>query len=61
MKLLIRESNGEMVMEFPDDLLEAMDLKEGDDIYWQQQDDGNWLITKKPTSKNEPEDNDNEY
>ena len=61
MKLLIRESNGEMVMEFPDDLLEAMDLKEGDDIYWEQQENGNWLITKKPTSKNEPEDNDNEY
>jgi len=61
MKLLIRESNGEMVMEFPDDLLEAMDLKEGDDIYWEQQKNGNWLITKKPTSKIEPEDNDNEY
>lgn len=61
MKLLIRESNGEMVMEFPDDLLEAMDLKEGDDIYWEQQKNGNWLITKKPTTKFEPEDNDNEY
>lgn len=50
MKLLIRESNGELVMEFPDELLEAMDLKEGDDIYWEEQDNGNWVITKKPTN-----------
>ena len=61
MKLLVRESNGEMVMEFPDELLDAMDLKEGDDIYWEQLDNGNWTITKKPTNKFEPEDNDNEY
>ena len=50
MKLLIRESNGELVMEFPDELLEAMDLKEGDDIYWEEQDNGNWVITKTPTN-----------
>ena len=37
---------GDCVVNFPDDLLEAANLKEGDQIEWVDQDDGSYLLRK---------------
>jgi hypothetical protein len=37
------------VVTFPDDLLEAANLKEGDQIEWHDQGDGSYLLKKKET------------
>ena len=39
-------SSGEYLVTFPDDLLEAADLKEGDTIEWVDQGDGSYLLKK---------------
>ncbi len=36
----------ECFVSFPDDLLEAADLKEGDQVYWVDNGDGTWMIRK---------------
>jgi hypothetical protein len=36
----------EYFVSFPDDLLEAADLKEGDQVYWVDNGDGTWIISK---------------
>jgi hypothetical protein len=38
--------SGEYFVNFPDDLLEAADLKEGDQVYWVDNGDGTWMIRK---------------
>ena len=38
--------SGEYFFTFPDDLLEATDLNEGDQIEWIDQGDGSYLIKK---------------
>jgi antitoxin component of MazEF toxin-antitoxin module len=37
---------GDCYVEFPDDLLEAANLKEGDQIEWVEQDNGSYLLKK---------------
>lgn len=60
MKLEVQQDDdGELFIEFPDDLMDQMGWSAGDVLTWTQQDNGNWLITKKETTT--PEDNDNEY
>ena len=60
MKLEVQEdSNGEIILEFPDELMDAVGWKAGDVINWEQQCNGDWVITK--SEKLIPEDNDNEY
>jgi hypothetical protein len=39
-------NTGEYFVSFPDDLLEAADLKEGDQVYWVDNGDGTWIIRK---------------
>ena len=41
------ESSGEYFITFPDDLLEAANLKEGDQIEWHDQGDGSFKLIKK--------------
>ena len=53
------DSNGELILEFPDELMDNVGWQGGDTLLWQQQENGDWLITKKETTT--PEDNDNEY
>ena len=38
--------NGEYFITFPDDLLEAANLKEGDDVEWIDNDDGTFILKK---------------
>jgi len=53
------DSNGELILEFPDELMDNVGWQGGDTLLWQQQENGDWLISKKETTI--PEDNDNEY
>ena len=60
MKLEVQQDDsGELFIEFPDNVMKQMGWSAGDILTWTQQDNGNWLITKKETTT--PEDNDNEY
>ena len=40
------DSSGEYFVTFPDDLLDATNLKEGDQVEWVDQGDGTYLIKK---------------
>ena len=42
----------ECIINFPDDLLEAADLKEGDEVEWIDQGDGSYLIKKVTKTEN---------
>jgi hypothetical protein len=53
------DENGELMLEFPDELMEALDWQPGDTITWKENKNGSWTLRKKKTIK--PEDNDNEY
>ena len=53
------DENGELMLEFPDELMEALDWQPGDTISWKENKNGSWTLRKKKIIK--PEDNDNEY
>jgi hypothetical protein len=38
---------GDILLPFPPELLEKLNWKEGDEINWNQSDDGAWILTKK--------------
>ena len=44
--LPVEENGDDCVVTFPDDLLEAANLKEGDQIEWVPQDDGSCILKK---------------
>jgi len=37
--------DGEMYLNFPDDLMDTLNLKIGDTIIWTDNNDGSWLLT----------------
>lgn len=37
----------EPFIEFPDELMEGLDWKEGDTLQWEEMPDGSWRISKK--------------
>jgi hypothetical protein len=41
-----QDSNGELVLVFPDDLLKELDWKPDDTLLWKQLDDDRWTLTK---------------
>ncbi len=47
------DENGELFIEFPDDMMDKLGWKPGDTISWTQQDDDNWIITKTKGNENE--------
>jgi len=47
--------NGEYFITFPDDLLEAANLKEGDDVEWIDNDDGTFILKKSVKQLNHDE------
>ena len=53
------DENGELMLEFPDELMDALDWQPGDTITWKENKNWSWTLRKKKTIK--PEDNDNEY
>ena len=47
--------NGEYFITFPDDLLEAANLKEGDDVEWIDNNDGSFILKKSEKQLNHDE------
>lgn len=46
---IIEDENGELVLEFPEDLLKTMNWSEGTELEWTDNKDGSWSIRKKMT------------
>jgi bifunctional DNA-binding transcriptional regulator/antitoxin component of YhaV-PrlF toxin-antitoxin module len=43
----VDEVSGDYYIQLPDDLLEAANLKEGDSVYWTDNNNGSYSLTKK--------------
>jgi len=41
------DSDGELYLVFPDELMDAMQWNEGDTLVWNDNEDGTWTLTKK--------------
>jgi len=41
-----RDTDGELMLTFPDDLMESMGWSEGDVIEWNENEDGTWTLRK---------------
>lgn len=48
---VIEDENGELVLEFPEDLLKTMNWSVGTVLEWTDNKDGSWSIGKKMTSE----------
>lgn len=44
------DSDGDLVLVFPDELLEAMNWNVGDKLLWSDNSDGTWTLTKNENS-----------
>lgn len=44
---VIEDENGELVLEFPEDLLKTMNWSEGTVLEWTDNNDGSWSIKEK--------------
>ena len=44
------DSDGDLILVFPDALLEAMQWREGDTLLWKELDDGTWSLKKREDS-----------
>jgi bifunctional DNA-binding transcriptional regulator/antitoxin component of YhaV-PrlF toxin-antitoxin module len=53
--------SGEYFITFPDDLLEAANLKEGDQIEWHDQGDGSFKLVKKVDKVNDEPVDENDW
>ena len=40
------DSSGELMLEFPDELMDELDWQPGETVYWIDNEDGSWTITK---------------
>lgn len=47
------DSDGDLILVFPDELLAAMDWNEGDTLVWTQNDDGTWTLKRNENSNTE--------
>lgn len=47
------DSDGDLILVFPDELLAAMDWNEGDTLIWQHNEDGSWTLTRNENSDTE--------
>ena len=44
------DSDGELIIVFPDAMIEELDWNIGDSVIWKQLDDGSWSLTKREDS-----------
>jgi bifunctional DNA-binding transcriptional regulator/antitoxin component of YhaV-PrlF toxin-antitoxin module len=47
------DSDGDLILVFPDELLAAMDWNEGDTLVWTQNDDDTWTLKRNENSNTE--------
>ena len=43
---IIADSDGELILQFPDDMMEELGWEVGDSLVWEQLDDGKWSLRK---------------
>lgn len=48
---VITDENGDLCLEFTDEVMEALGIGIGDTIEWSQNDQGNWQFTKVETDE----------
>lgn len=41
------DSDGELMLTFPDELMDALDWQPGETVVWEDNEDGSWTITKR--------------
>ena len=46
------DSDGELLLEFPDELMDAVNWQPGDTITWIDNEDGTWTLTKEKVQTN---------
>ncbi|MEY4331971.1 MAG: hypothetical protein RLZZ196_709 [Bacteroidota bacterium] len=37
---------GELILQFPEEMLKTLEWKEGDTLEWKENEDGSWLLSK---------------
>ena len=47
------DSNGDLIIVFPEELMEDLDWNIGDSLKWKQNDDGSWSLEKHEDSNTE--------
>lgn len=47
------DSDGDLILVFPDELLAAMDWNAGDTLVWTQNEDGTWTLKRNENSATE--------
>ena len=47
------DSNGDLIIVFPEELMEDLDWNIGDSLMWKQNDDGSWSLEKREDSNTE--------
>jgi len=50
---VVEDGNGELVLEFPEDLLKTMNWSEGTVLEWTDNKDGSWSIKEKNSERND--------
>ena len=45
------DEDGELMLDFPDELMDALNWQPGDTIIWTENEDGTWNITKEKTNE----------
>lgn len=47
------DSDGELMLVFPEEMMEELNWSEGDELIWKQLDNGSWSLTKRENSNSE--------
>jgi len=47
------DSNGDLIIVFPEELMDDLDWNIGDSLMWKQNDDGSWSLEKREDSNTE--------
>lgn len=50
---IVEDSDGELCIEFNDEILDSLDLKIGDVLQWEPSINGTWILKKKEVSNEE--------
>lgn len=50
---IVEDEDGQLCIEFNDEIMEALDLQVGDVLQWEPHVNGSWILNKKVGEKNE--------
>jgi len=52
---IVEDDDGQLCIEFNDEIMESLDLKVGDVVQWELHTNGSWILNKKVGEENEEE------